>query len=85
MIGLTRMRDLGLFDQRWIATDLPRNEPMHNQLCGVANNSLIDFNCHGKIHYSVLLARRKQASSVDRSVKGTLIDALESGCINTKS
>jgi hypothetical protein len=23
LIGLTRMRDLGLFDQRWIATDLP--------------------------------------------------------------
>jgi hypothetical protein len=43
------------------------------------------LNCHGKILYSVLLARRKQASSVDKSVKGTLIDALESGCINTKS
>jgi len=85
LIGLTRVRDLGLFDQRRIATDLPRNEPAHNQLCGVASNFLIDFNCHGKIHYSVLLARRKRASSVDRSLKGTLIDALESGCINTKS
>jgi hypothetical protein len=38
---------------------------MHNQLCGVAYNSLIDFECHGKIHYSVLLARRKQANSLD--------------------
>ncbi len=84
MIGLTRVRDLRLFDQRWVATDLPRNEPMHNQLRGVAYNSLIDFDCHGKINYSVLLARRKQASSLDGSIKGTLIDALESGRINTK-
>jgi hypothetical protein len=62
LIGLMRVRDLGFFDQRRIATDLPRNEPMHNQLRGVAYNPLIDFDCHGKIHYSVLLARRKQAS-----------------------
>jgi hypothetical protein len=65
LIGLVRVGDLGLFDQRRIATDLPRNEPMHNQLRGVANNSLIDFDCHGKIHYSVFLARRKQANSLD--------------------
>jgi hypothetical protein len=84
LIGLVRVRDLGLFDQRRIATDLPRNEPMHNQLRGVANNSLIDFDCHGKIHYSVLLARRKQASSPDWSNKDTLLDALEGGRSNTK-
>jgi len=37
-----------------------------------------------KSHYSALLARRKQASSLDGSINGTLIDALESGRINTK-
>ena len=57
---------------------------MHNQLCGVAYNSLIDFDCPGKIHDSVFLARSKQASSLDRSIKGTPIDALESGRVNTK-
>jgi len=31
----------------------------------LAYNSRIDFDCHDKIHYSVLLARRKQASSPD--------------------
>jgi hypothetical protein len=78
------VRGLRLFNQRRIAIDLPHNEPMHNQLCGVAYNSLIDFDCHGKIHDSVFLARSKQASSLDRSIKGTPIDALESGRVNTK-
>src|ERR1700730_4130324 len=55
------MRDPGLFDQSGVATDLPRNEPMHDQLRSVAYNSLIDFDCHGKIQYSALLARRKRA------------------------
>jgi hypothetical protein len=50
---------------------------MQNQLLGVAYNSLIGFDCHGKTHYSVLLAQRKQASSLDWSIKDTLIDALE--------
>jgi hypothetical protein len=40
------------------------------------------FNCLGKILYGVLLARRKQASSVDKSVKGTLIYA--SGAVARK-
>lgn len=62
LIGLARVCNLG---QRRIATNLPRNEPMHNQLRGVAYNSLIDLDCHDKIHYSVLLARRKQAGSPD--------------------
>ena len=48
LLGLTRMRDPGLFDQGRVATDLPRNEPMHDQLRSVAYNSLIDFDCHGK-------------------------------------
>jgi hypothetical protein len=56
LIGLTRVRDLGLFDQGRVATDLPRNEPMHDQLRSVAYNSLIDFDCHGQIQYSALLA-----------------------------
>jgi hypothetical protein len=81
LIGLTRVRGLGLFDQRRIATDLPHNEPMHNQLCGVAHNSPIDFDRHGKIYYSVLLAQKNRSA---RSIKGTLIDALESGRVNTK-
>src|SRR5258708_13275951 len=38
LIGLTRVRDLGLFDQRWVATALPRNEPMHNPLPALAYN-----------------------------------------------
>src|SRR6267142_33813 len=65
LIGLARVCNLGLFDQRRIATNLPRNEPMHNQLRGVAYDSLINFDCHDKIHYSVLPRRSRAAYSTE--------------------
>src|ERR1700730_3021103 len=44
--GGSRMRYLCAFNQRWVATDLPRNEPMHHQLRDIVHRFLVDRNLH---------------------------------------
>ena len=75
LIGLPRMRDLGPFDQCWIATDLPRNQPMHDQLRGVLVNCVHGSNrLYGWRQYRPT-SRQPEAPSGPLTMSGFLAGA----------
>src|ERR1700730_6270916 len=77
LIGLPRMRDLGPFDQCRITTNLPRDQPMHDQLRGVANYSLV--NCvHGSNHLYGSHRKLHRDRSLMMTINGILPGSLPS-------